>query len=166
MNFLPRTYVDEVRHNDKVFQVRLSNWNGETTEIHCDNIAAHTGFRADETLWRELQVQVHPATGAPLKLGIELNAHNARSGVGLSTGYAERQTRDEETKKHAQDRWSFLVNDPALLDSGEQDFYVLGIKSYGRDAGFLMQNGFRQVRDVWKLISGDKNLNLYGDELK
>ena len=167
VNFLPRTYVDEVRrHGNKEFQVRLSNWNGETTEIYCDNIAAHTGFRPDETLWRELQVQVHPATGAPLKLGIELNAHNARSGVGLSTGYAERQTRDKETKKHAHDRWSFLVNDPALLDTGEQDFYVIGIKSYGRDAGFLMQNGFRQVRDVWKRISGDAKLDLYGDELK
>lgn len=165
VTFLPRTVVESISHSEGVFEVEL-NSAGERIIIQCDNIAAHTGFRADETLWRELQVHVHPATGAPLKLGVELNAHNARSGVGLSTGYAERQASDESTKKQAQDRWSYLINDPALLETGEPDFYVLGIKSYGRDAGFLMQNGFRQVRDVWKLISGDPHLNLYGDDLK
>jgi thioredoxin reductase len=164
VTFLPRTVVEAITYAN-VFQVDLQ-CDAERKVIQCNNVAAHTGFRADDTLWRELQVHVHPATGAPLKLGIELNAHNARSGVGLSTGYAERQVQEEETQKKARDRWSVLINDPALLDTGETNFYVLGIKSYGRDAGFLMQNGFRQVRDVWKLISGDPNLNLYGDELK
>ena len=169
VTFLSHSVVNAIEHRNGTFHVEIlcgDALKGARKMVRCDNIAAHTGFRADETLWQELQVQVHPATGAPLKLGIELNAHNARSGVGLSTGYAERNKRDEETKKHAHDRWSYLINDPALLETGEPNFYVLGIKSYGRDAGFLMQNGFRQVRDVWKLISGDENLNLYGDDLK
>ena len=165
VTFLSRTVVQSIAREEDVFEVEL-DCNGEHRTIRCDNLAAHTGFRADDSLWRELQVAVHPATGAPLKLGIELNAHNARSGIGLSTGYAEQQVQEEEQKQQAKDRWSFLINDPALLDSGEANFYVLGIKSYGRDAGFLMHNGFRQVRDVWKLISGDEALDLYGDALK
>jgi hypothetical protein len=48
-----------------------------------------------------------------------------------------------------------------LLLLTEPGFFVLGIKSYGRDAGFLMQNGFRQVRDVYRLISGNMALDLY-----
>lgn len=165
VTFLSRTVVQSIAQENGVFEVEL-NCNEEKKIVCCDNIAAHTGFRADDSLWRELQVAIHPATGAPLKLGIELNAHNARSGIGLSTGYAEQEVQDEEVKRQARDRWSYLINDPALLQTGEADFYVLGIKSYGRDAGFLMHNGFRQVRDVWKLISGDDTLDLYGDGLK
>jgi hypothetical protein len=165
VTFLPRTVVQEIAQENDVFKVAL-DCNNERRIVCCDNIAAHTGFRADDALWRELQVAVHPATGAPLKLGVELNAHNARSGIGLSTGYAEQQVQDEEVKQQAKDRWSYLINDPTLLQTGEANFYVLGIKSYGRDAGFLMHNGFRQVRDVWKLISGNETLDLYGDELK
>lgn len=165
--FWPRSVVDGLERQNGAFQVRIAGIeNGELLgrTISCENIAAHTGFRVDETLWRELQVRVHPATGAPWRLGVELNAHNARSGVGLSTGYAERQTREEEEQKQARDRWSYLINDPALIDTGEPNFFVLGIKSYGRDAGFLMQNGFRQVRDVWKIISSTE-LDLYEGRL-
>jgi hypothetical protein len=168
VRFLPRTVVDEVRHENGVFHVsaQRAESNGlHVNEIVCDNIAAHTGFRVDTKLWEELQVRLHPGTGAPLALGTELNQHNARSGVGLSTGYAEKQPREEEAEHNARDRWNFLINDPALLHSGEANFYILGIKSYGRDAGFLMHNGFRQVRDVWRLISGEAGLDLYEGRL-
>ncbi len=168
VTFLPRTVVEKVEHDGGRFRVEVSTPSRPqppVSSLHVDNIAAHTGFRADAALWQELQVSTHPATGAPLKLGIELNAHNARAGVGLSTGYAEKQPDEEAAEKHAHDRWNFLINDPELLQTGEPNFFVLGIKSYGRDAGFLMHNGFRQVRDIYKLLSGNAALDLYGGAL-
>ncbi len=163
VTFLPRTVVDELTHDGDNFCVHLQTREGgelRLREVCVSNIAAHTGFRADPALWQELQVKTHPATGAPWRLGEELNAHNARSGLGISTGYAEKQPR-EEHENVARDRWQMFINDAALLDTGELNFFVLGIKSYGRDAGFLMHNGFRQVRDVYKLLSGDMSLDLY-----
>lgn len=156
VDFRPRTVVHSVRW-DGCFAVELAT--GEAREtIRCDNIAAHTGFRPNIDLWRELQVRVHPATDAVGALADAIIEGNRRAGTGLSTGYAEKNP-------EPRDKWLPVPGGPELLDSGEPGFYVIGIKSYGRDAGFLMQNGFRQVRDVWKLISGDDSLNLYGDAL-
>jgi hypothetical protein len=124
--------------------------------VECDTVCAHTGFRPDETLWKELQIAPHPATGAPsAPLAAQLNKANKRAGVGLSTGYAEKLSEFERPENEA------AVDTAALLTLTEPGFFVLGIKSYGRDAGFLMQNGFRQVRDVYKLIGGDAGLDLY-----
>ena len=84
--------------------------------------------------------------------------------MGLSTGYAERPQKSQEKdelEEKVVDKWRFSPNDPALLQTGEKNFFVLGIKSYGRDAGFLMQNGFRQVRDAYRLLLADAALDLY-----
>jgi hypothetical protein len=170
VTFLPCTVVDEIALDDNKnnFLVRLQSQQQNelvSREVRVFNIAAHTGFRADQTLWQELQVKTHPATGAPWRLGEELNAHNTRAGVGLSTGYAQKQPQEETNEDMARDRWNMLINDSALLESGEPNFFILGIKSYGRDAGFLMRNGFRQVRDAYRLLSGDNTLDLYGGAL-
>jgi hypothetical protein len=63
------------------------------------------------------------------------------------------------------DRWHLRPSDLVLLQSGEPNFYIIGIKNYGRDAGFLMQNGLRQVRNAYRLISGDDSLDLYDGAL-
>jgi thioredoxin reductase len=171
VTFLHSSVVESLSHDGRQFHVEVSTHDGvqsQMTSLVVDNIAAHTGFRADTALWQELPIETHPPTGAPRKLGEALQAHNRRSGIGLSTGYAEKQPLEEieeEEKQSAPDRWSFLINDPQLLETGEPNFFVLGIKSYGRDAGFLMHNGFRQVRDVYKLLSGDMALDLYNGSL-
>ncbi len=176
--------------------------------VACDNVVAHTGFRPDRTLWSELQVHEHFATGGPFELAQAILAQNKRSGVGLSTGYAEKNAEEstianghnadshdaQETANgviepdfnvsnvaasaslaapnvlHAGDapivdRFRTVVGDPQLLSHPEPNFFIIGIKSYGRDAGFLMQNGFRQVRDIYKLISGDAALDCYDGAL-
>ena len=51
---------------------------------------------------------------------------------------------------------------PAALKTTEPNFYVLGAKSYGRNSHFLMKNGFEQVREVFTVITGKSDLNLYG----
>jgi len=170
VDFRPRSVVENVKWNGKEFRVivKTLNEDGEASEeIACDNIAAHTGFRPDETLWRELQIAIHPATGGPLALSSAIIAQNRRSGTGLSTGYAEK--REDETGGEAAtepDKFLPVSGGAEILKTGEPNFYVIGIKSYGRDAGFLMNNGFRQIRDVYQLISGDATLDLYGEELK
>jgi thioredoxin reductase len=50
------------------------------------------------------------------------------------------------------------------LRTPEPNFYVLGMKSYGRNSGFLLRNGFEQIRDVFSIITGDADLDLYKRE--
>ena len=51
---------------------------------------------------------------------------------------------------------------PAALKHPEPNFFVLGAKSYGRNSHFLLRTGFEQVREVFTLITGKADLNLYG----
>jgi thioredoxin reductase len=153
VHFYSATTVQQIACQ-KYFSVLLKQRDQEK-EITCDTLVAHTGFHADTRLWDQLQIPIHPAIGAPQRLAEELIRQNHRTGVGLSTGYAERKPPSEVPI----DKWRFVQNDPQLLQSGEPGFYIIGIKSYGRDAGFLLQNGFRQIRDVFRLISGDDSKN-------
>ncbi len=148
-----KTQVESLEKRARRFIVRLS----DNTSVECDTVCAHTGFRPDESLWRELQISPHPATGAAShQLAAHLNSANAKAGVGLSTGYAEK-LEEFQRPENIED-----LDSRQLLKLPEPNFVVLGIKSYGRDAGFLMQNGFRQVRDAFQLLTGDQTLDLYG----
>jgi hypothetical protein len=53
------------------------------------------------------------------------------------------------------------VADNTALCSPEPNFFVLGAKSYGRRSEFLLRSGFEQVRDVFALIQGKTDLDLY-----
>ncbi len=155
VDFRPNVVIETIERKANKFTVTFS----DGSKIECDTICAHTGFRPDETLWKELQIAPHVATGAPSPMLAEaLHGANLRAGVGLSTGYAEKSADFKRPENEG-------VAPTELLKLIEPNFYVLGIKSYGRDAGFLMQNGFRQVRDAYKLISGDTGLDLYNGEL-
>ncbi|BCM90208.1 hypothetical protein IAD21_02059 [Abditibacteriota bacterium] len=148
-----QTQVQSLEKHAGRFIARLS----DNTSVDCDTVCAHTGFRPDESLWRELQISSHPATGAPSwLLANHLNAANAKAGVGLSTGYAEKLEEFQRPENVEN------LDSRELLRLPEPNFLVLGIKSYGRDAGFLMQNGFRQVRDAYQLLLNDNTLDLYG----
>ena len=43
---------------------------------------------------------------------------------------------------------------------------MLGAKSFGRNGQFLMRTGLDQVREVFTLIAGKTDLNLYGVALR
>ena len=145
--------VESITRPSGRFNVQLSD--GST--LDCDSICAHTGFRPDQSLWSELQVSTNPATDGPGKLAQAILDSNRRAGVGLSTGYAEKLNEVENPEANT------TINAKELLKLDEPNFYVLGIKSYGRDAGFLIHNGFRQIRDVFQLLSGNENFDLYGE---
>lgn len=54
------------------------------------------------------------------------------------------------------------VNEPAGdFTTNEPGYYILGMKSHGRKSGFLLRDGFEQIRRVFATIRGQKALDLY-----
>lgn len=95
-----------------------------------DPIIVNTGFRPDIGLLRELRVDLDPWLEAPAKLAplIDPNLHSCGS-----------------VPPHGFD----------ILKHPEQDFFVLGMKSYGRAPTFLLLTGYEQVRSVMRGLTGD-----------
>lgn len=96
-----------------------------------DEIVATTGFRPDLTMGRELRLRLDPWLEAPEQLAplIDPNVHSC--GTVYPHGAAE-------------------------LAHPEKDFYVVGMKSYGRAPTFLLLTGYEQVRSVVCAIVGDE----------
>ncbi len=102
-----------------------------------DRVIGNVGYTPDTNLYRELQIHECYASLGPMKLAALL---------------AGAQSQDC-TKQTSQG--------PESLRNPEPNFYILGAKSYGRNSNFLLRVGFEQVRDVFKLITGDAKLDLY-----
>ena len=96
-----------------------------------DEIIVATGFRPDLTLARELRLRLDPWLEAPEQLAplIDPNLHSC--GTVYPHGAAE-------------------------LAHLEKDFFVVGMKSYGRAPTFLMLTGYEQVRSVACALVGDE----------
>ena len=95
-----------------------------------DEIVATTGFRPDLAPLRELRLGLDPGVEAPTALAplIDPNVHSC--GTVPPHGVEE-------------------------LKHSERDFYVAGMKSYGRALTFLLLTGYEQVRSVVAAIAGD-----------
>ena len=96
-----------------------------------DQIIVSTGFRPDLSLARELRLRLDPWLEAPETLAplIDPNLHSC------GTVYPHGATE---------------------LAHPEKDFYVVGMKSYGRAPTFLMLTGYEQVRSVVCALVGDE----------
>ncbi|MBA3259241.1 MAG: FAD-dependent oxidoreductase [Gemmatimonadales bacterium] len=96
-----------------------------------DQLIVTTGFRPDLTLARELRLKLNPWLEAPEQLAplIDPNLHSC--GTVYPHGAAE-------------------------LAHPEKDFYVVGMKSYGRAPTFLLLTGYEQVRSVVCALAGDE----------
>ncbi|HET9449647.1 MAG TPA: hypothetical protein VFO83_02130, partial [Aggregicoccus sp.] len=95
-----------------------------------DELVVATGFRPDLGLLRELRLALEPATESPVALGplIDPNVHSC----GTVPPHGARE-----------------------LQHPERDFYVVGMKSYGRAPTFLLLTGYEQVRSVVAALCGD-----------
>lgn len=95
-----------------------------------DEIIAATGFRPDLELLTELRLGLDSAVESPLALAplIDPNLHSC----GSVPPHGAEELRHPET-----------------------DFYIVGMKSYGRAPTFLMLTGYEQVRSVAAAIAGD-----------
>ena len=95
-----------------------------------DEIIVATGFRPDLAPLAELRLALDPATESPVALAplIDPNVHSC--GTVPPHGAVE-------------------------LAHPERDFYIVGMKSYGRAPTFLLLTGYEQVRSVAAALMGD-----------
>ncbi|CAN5359714.1 NAD(P)-binding domain-containing protein [soil metagenome] len=95
-----------------------------------DRIVAATGQRPDFSFARELQLDLHPVVESTRALGplIDPNVHSC--GSVPPHGWRE-------------------------LSHTEPDYFVAGIKSYGRAPTFLLLTGYEQVRSIAAHLAGD-----------
>ena len=102
-----------------------------------ERIIANVGYSPDTNLSRELQIHESYTTLAPMAL-----AHAMASGKSL-------------------DSLKGVGAGPDSLRTPETNFYILGVKSFGRNSNFLMRFGVEQVRDVFTILTGNPKLDLY-----
>ncbi len=97
-------------------------------DIVVDRVLALTGYVGDHGLYRQLQVHECYATAAPIELSAAL--------LGAAGG----------------DCLDQVSHGPDVLRNPEPNFFILGIKSYGRVNQFLLRIGWDQVDDVFSLL--------------
>jgi len=102
-----------------------------------ERIVANVGYTPDADLYRELQVHECYASLGPMALAAALLKQGGGDCLAIPSQGAN------------------------ALRTPEPNFYILGAKSFGRNSHFLMRTGFEQVREVFTLIAGKPDLNLY-----
>lgn len=115
--------------DDGALTVRASTPEG-AREVEVDVLVPATGFRPDLAMLRELRLELDPAVEAPRALGPLIDPEFHSCGTVPAHG-AE------------------------ALAHPEKDFYLVGMKSYGRAPTFLLATGYEQVRSVVAAIAGD-----------
>ena len=103
---------------------------GESVTHRTDEVVNATGFRPDLGILRELRLELDDIVEAPRRLAplIDPNVHSC--GTVEPHGFRE-------------------------LTHPEQNFFIVGMKSYGRAPTFLLATGYEQVRSVAAHLAGD-----------
>jgi thioredoxin reductase len=103
---------------------------GRVEHIVTDLVVNATGFRPDLALLREIRLDLDDIVEAPRRLAplIDPNVHSC--GTVEPHGFAE-------------------------LLHPEPDFFIAGMKSYGRAPTFLLATGYEQVRSIAAYLAGD-----------
>jgi thioredoxin reductase len=134
------TEVEKLRSDGDGFEVTLRT-NSTMETLNVDRILAHVGFSPDNRIYRELQVHECYASLGPMKLSAALLAENSADSADCLA----------QTSKGAD-----------VLENPEPGFFILGSKSYGKNSNFLIRIGIQQVQEVYSLVEGRPDLNLYG----
>ncbi|ADX74203.1 thioredoxin reductase [Pseudarthrobacter phenanthrenivorans Sphe3] len=100
--------------------------------LEADVVIPCTGFRPDLDILRELRLDLDPAVEAPVQLGPLIDPEFHSCGTVPPHG-------------------------AKLLAHPEKDFYIVGMKSYGRAPTFLLATGYEQVRSVAAALAGDQD---------
>lgn len=95
-----------------------------------DHVVVLTGFRPDLSMLTEMRVELDPVLQAPVRLSAEIDPNRHSCGSVTPHGAVE-------------------------LAHPETDFYIVGMKSYGRAPTFLAMTGYEQVRSVAAELAGD-----------
>jgi thioredoxin reductase len=138
VEYRPSTEVERLAERDDGFEVTLRSGKHKET-VTVDRILAHVGYRPNNKIYSELQVHECYASLGPMKLSAALLGDGASSADCLA-----------ETSKGAD-----------VLRNPEPNFFIVGAKSYGKNSNFLIRIGIQQVREVYSLLEGKPDLDLY-----
>lgn len=136
VEFHNQTVITELTKTEEGYAVHCRS-HGAPRTWNVERIIANVGYSPNADLYRELQVHECYASLGPMNLAAALLKQSGGDCLAIGPQGAE------------------------TLRNPEPDFYILGAKSYGRGSQFLLRTGFEQIREVFTLITGKKNLNLY-----
>ena len=119
------TVVESFSPNPDDITVRLRREDGHRHHLTVDRVLSLTGASGDPSLYRELQVHECWATTGPMKLAASLFGSEGGDCLQQDSSGVE------------------------SLRSPEPNFYILGVKSYGRNSSFLLRVGWQQVEEVF-----------------
>ena len=102
----------------------------EVKVIEVDRIIVCTGFRPDLDMLKEVRLSIDPWLECTAALGPLIDPNEHSCGTVRPHGARE-------------------------LAHAEKDFYVVGMKSYGRAPTFLLATGYEQARSVVAMLAGD-----------
>lgn len=137
VEFHPGAVVDAVEQQGKEGFIVKARVGGTSRSWNVDRVIANVGYEPDTRIYRELQIHECYASLGPMKLAAALLKH--AGGDCLTVG----------------------SQGASALQNPEPNFFILGMKSYGRASNFLLKTGFEQVREAFTLIAGKTDLNLY-----
>jgi thioredoxin reductase len=103
----------------------------ETVGVVVDRIVVCTGFRPDLDMHREVRLAMDPWLECAAALGPLIDPNEHSCGTVRPHGARE-------------------------LAHPEKDFYIVGMKSYGRAPTFLLATGYEQARSVVATLAGDQ----------
>ena len=98
--------------------------------VDVDELIVCTGFRPDLELLREVRLGIDPGLECATALGPLIDPNEHSCGTVRPHGARE-------------------------LAHPEKDFYIVGMKSYGRAPTFLLATGYEQARSVVAMLAGD-----------
>jgi thioredoxin reductase len=129
ITLIDRFEITELRQADGAIRV-IGNRGGETEHFDTDLIVNATGFRPNLDLLREVRLDLDEIVEAPRALAplIDPNVHSC--GTVEPHGFTE-------------------------LQQPEPNFFIAGMKSYGRAPTFLLATGYEQVRSIAAWLAGD-----------
>ena len=122
--------VHDVRRGSEGRAVVIGTRLGEELSIEADRVVVSTGFRPDLSMLRELRIALDEAVEAPRMLAPLIDPAVHSCGTVEPHGVVE-------------------------LSHPEPDFYLAGVKSYGRAPTFLLKTGYEQVRSIADELAGD-----------
>jgi len=106
-------------------RIKLKIWK-DFQEVEVDEIISLTGYRPDLDMLRELTADFSNIS------------EGARGLYRALTNVTDCLAKIEVAPKD--------------LQSGEQNFFVVGVKSYGRNPGFLLQSGYDQLDGIFSIL--------------
>ncbi len=122
-------FTEHIRSADEKLVVIGQSTQG-VEEVQVDELIVSTGLRPDLSFLKELRLSLDPSIESPIRLAPLIDPNNHSCGSVAPHGEAE-------------------------LRHPDKNFYIVGMKSYGRAPTFLLATGYEQVRSIVAGLAGD-----------